>query len=173
MTNSIVWGPEIRVDGKRPEWLEGSVEVDWRHADDEFAGRGRALAGRLCFEGTHVARPVAAIRLPADHPHYRQPTAPELDPALWDRIVRAIHAYASGSPELITTGRSVYAEMQALSAELPKLTDPDLIEARRIVKEVNLMSSYDYEGGTFDETPIVQAALVALKRGRALAGEQA
>ena len=79
-TQEIVWGPAIAVDGKRPGWL------------GEFADRIAYQRNGNRWFGPHPQWPdmwsesdivgsgsgwgnVTAIRLPADHPHYRQTEA--------------------------------------------------------------------------------------------------
>jgi hypothetical protein len=110
-----------------------------------------------------------------------QPTTPELDPALWDRMVRAIHAYAGGYETIITSGKSIHAELLSLAADLPKPVDPDLIEARE--RAVDLLSKTVVSNGLPDQHPeimriregrgdsnsYVVAILDALRRGRELA----
>lgn len=160
---SIVWGPEIRVEGKRPEWLRDSDKILWS-AKKEW-GFKEAVAGEtINWRG---ANGTVTIRLPANHPHYRQPTTPELDPALWDRMVASHHALLAeveaeqceheqthrggaiwticddcgqkwaddrgGFQPYVAPDWLVEAREIAALADLPKPVDPDLIEARKIV----------------------------------------
>ena len=69
-TQEIVWGPAIAVDGKRPGWLIGTDIIDVQEDGNDFYG--------VAMEDRSVVwhDDLNAIRLPADHPHYRQP-APE------------------------------------------------------------------------------------------------
>jgi len=65
----IKWGPAIPVDGKRPGWLGDGEAVQYHHSV-EPAGKWC----RACYAiwDDKDWRWVSAIRLPADHPHYRQ-----------------------------------------------------------------------------------------------------
>lgn len=65
--SKIEWGPEIKTDGERPEWLGDDVEcmVGWA---------GESCTGPYpsdCIHGWD--RSVVSIRLPADHPYYANP----------------------------------------------------------------------------------------------------
>lgn len=78
--SEIEWGPEIKVDGKRPEWF-GHREMH------QWIGRGVKDWGSW-DTGTNFIRDnpsdswdiVTAIRLPAGHPYY-ETTKPELSGA--------------------------------------------------------------------------------------------
>lgn len=63
----VVWGPEILVDGKRPEWLARDQQVDWSSPSKPFYGRITERAHE--WAATDWAC-VSTIRLPADHPAY-------------------------------------------------------------------------------------------------------
>lgn len=90
--------------------------------------------------------------------------------ARMEALVRKMAMADKAEVAIMGTGqREAYLEARALVAEMEPVVNGDLVEARRIVKETNVMASYDYEGGGFDSTPIIQAALAAIKRGRELA----
>lgn len=69
-TQDIVWVDPIAVDGKRPGWLEKS---------DMFLAKGLKAWYSSPWGGDHLQlpqwEPVSHIRLPADHPYYRQPAS--------------------------------------------------------------------------------------------------
>ncbi|MBB4616930.1 hypothetical protein [Sphingomonas abaci] len=67
----IEWGPAIAVDGKRPGWLQDwqPIRGTYNHGRYPWIGDDTYLAKQFHWE--HVA----SIRLPADHPHYRQTEA--------------------------------------------------------------------------------------------------
>jgi len=99
-----------------------------------------------------------------------QPTTPELDPALWDRMVALVRwmadRYDNGRSDDESVARDAYPWMRdarAIVGDLPKPVDPDLIEARKLAAEVE-----DFPHGSLEDL-----ALAAIKRGRQLAGEQA
>lgn len=117
-----------------------------------------------------------------------QPTTPELDPALWDRmvaLVRKCHAltdYDHPLPGAPFIGKAVTEDEQwladearAIVADLPKPVDSDLIEARRIAACDGFYEGTreTVERGEHDEAWPVRIALAAIKRGRELAGDKA
>lgn len=63
----VEWGPEIAVNGVRPEWLKDDVRCIIRDGDEWLGENWDARARNWNF---HVD--VTAIRLPADHPYYKQ-----------------------------------------------------------------------------------------------------
>lgn len=74
------WGPEIVVNGVRPEWLTGRVTCDlwtgltwcYRHTRTPHDVRAEEWA----WVHTHPANEpnIIKIRLPKDHPYYNKPT---------------------------------------------------------------------------------------------------
>jgi len=73
---SVVWGPAIAVNGKRPGWLEQGQE--FQAGGGSFDWFGIASVGKPhIWNRAPNTEPswngVDHIRLPADHPHYRQP----------------------------------------------------------------------------------------------------
>lgn len=160
---SIVWGPVIRVDGKRPEWLRQRSPVKVWNAE-------KRRTDPIGDVGEYFWHEIESIVLPADHPHYRQPTTPELDPALWDRMVALVRELASRDGACFVG--EIKHEAQAIVADLPKPVDPDLIEARKICAMkpgVNALGRCAYLDGNWDEGSDVSVALAAIKRGRELA----
>ena len=185
MSEGITWGPEIAVNGKRPEWLadddrmqclpspDWKVGADWVHPLDD----------------NHAWACLTHIRLPADHPHYaaQEPrTAPsggevgsEVVDALRGALTRSVTAlndwlatYADDlcDPEHVATARARIAEFGTLAyiaevqqqnraalALLPEPVDADRVEA------VDLLDSF---GEAFPDA--VSLATAAIKRGRAL-----
>lgn len=157
MRGEINWGPEIAVEGKRPEWLVDGVY--------------RVNHGLVTFDGeqsnSREWRHVTAIRLPADHPHYAasQPrTAPsggEVGPEVVERMKRVIMRHVACKTTMFDNesgpNLSVEAEFRAIASLVAP--DPDLAEARKLAAEVE-----DAPYGTLEDL-----ALAAIKRGRALA----
>lgn len=80
----IKWGPAIAVDGKPPEWLQDwqPIRGTYNHGRYPWVGDDTYLAKQFHWE--HVA----SIRLPADHPHYRQTEAAPID---WSGELEAVH----------------------------------------------------------------------------------
>lgn len=67
MTDKIEWGPEIAVNGVRPDWLGDTDKIQWNDC--------RGYWGRWMVYGFVLAADVGwqnitAIKLPADHPAY-------------------------------------------------------------------------------------------------------
>lgn len=161
-TSPVEWGPEIRVDGKRPGWIRNddwrSVRTlalgEWQTADVESPGDSIEDMSEWAWDT------ITAIRLPADHPHYRQLTTPELDPVLWDRMEALVRRIASHDTPFAV-------ECRAIVADLPKPADPDEEIARDLVRAAYPEMKPGYAGRRY------QIALAAIKRGRELAGEQA
>lgn len=63
------WGPEIAVNGVRPEWLRDDVQISFKYSSGgEFSILEDWFAPKITWEDKY------AIRLPAEHPHYAQPS---------------------------------------------------------------------------------------------------
>lgn len=76
----IKWGPAIAVDGKRPEWLgEFADRIGYERQGDGWYGPHPRYPDLWSEEDILNNKggweTVTAIRLPADHPHYRQTEA--------------------------------------------------------------------------------------------------
>jgi len=107
-----------------------------------------------------------------------QPTIPERDPALWDRMEALVRRVAEGDWQ---PGYAFVTEVEAraIVADLPKTVDPDLIEARELcakdAEEAQFIGLPEkYRAGEKDGSPAMQVVLAAIKRGRELAqGERA
>ena len=169
------FGPEIKVDGKRPEWLEDHEIVPIR---DHYDTEGR-------WQGTTPVRAdrphwplICAMRLPANHPHYTTPTPDEraVAPELVYRMKNAILRHVACKPYLFDDDEgpniSVEAELRSIAAALEPV-DEDLVEARKIACQNSRWSSGDeawrnVQEGRSDHFPIVQCAIAALARGRQL-----
>lgn len=189
-TSPVEWGPEIRVDGKRPEWLGSFAkrivyQRDGKDWYDPSPFSPDMWSERDISDNRDGWASVTAIRLPADHPHYRQPTTPERDPALWDRMAALVRRMGTiyrdaGSPaELPPRNYDMrdYAEARDIQNLLPKPVDPDLIEAREIAASMLEVA----QGGThIEETRRgerdgyvhVCIALAGIQRGRELAAPE-
>ncbi len=88
MTN-INWGPEIAVEGKRPEWLAGHELLPYIRE-----GRPTQHVWRA-DDPTKKWECIQTIRLPADHPHYSakglDTTDTLLQPVDWSAPIEAVH----------------------------------------------------------------------------------
>ncbi len=90
-----------------------------------------------------------------------------------EAILQSLAFFYAGAERGSVTSFTVNGQLvrdieDAIVALLPEPVDADLVEARKVVRENNRMASYNYEDGSFDATPIVQCALAAIRRGRAL-----
>ena len=190
------FGPEIKVDGVRPDWLKsGQQHVMiyngwWHHSD----GREDPDHFGWCFSN---GKPnITAIRLPANHPHYNLTThtytvRPEDEAALLasDPLLRSTPDEQAVAPELVARlvelARSVATssactilqtvEAQKILAALEPV-DPMLLEARQVVAGL-----YEGQGvahlreqalsGEGDEWFHTKVARAAIARGRQLEKE--
>lgn len=66
-----IWGPEIPVNGKRPEWLADSDKLEFY---DFAQARWNGVPGidAAFMDQSDWWRFASVIRLPADHPYYQQ-----------------------------------------------------------------------------------------------------
>jgi len=88
--DAVQWGPEIVVDGKRPEWLKDDDRFCYFHNEANYwVNDTKAEDWEEPIGGF---RWVTAIRLPADHPHYKR--APTID---W---TAPIEVFTNGAWEL-------------------------------------------------------------------------
>lgn len=150
------FGPEIKVDGKRPQWLEDDEVID---VEVKMYGWFSALD----ISGLHVRDviwpPTRFIRLPANHPHYITPTPDEraVAPELAKHMLDSWEAMAKVDPKdvgphfaanWIETAKGIVAEAE----------NPDITEVRSLLEGMH---------GASDE----DIALAALARGRQLEKE--
>lgn len=72
--SKIEWGPEIKVDGKRPEWLENGqrVGVGTEYSIPRGIWYG-AINSSTNWYGYEFSKEWVSIVLPADHPYYVKP----------------------------------------------------------------------------------------------------
>lgn len=185
------FGPEIKVDGVRPEWLLGS---------DRFEYQTVACGGsKTCWHSWLYPEwsTVTAIRLPATHPRYNLIThtytvRPEDEAALLasDPLSRPTRDERAVAPELVERMRALIETMascdgaafvleykdqaRAIVAALEPV-DPMLLEARKIVADQygeggNVAHLREQAlSGEGDEWFHTKVAKAALARGRALA----
>jgi len=149
----VEWGPEIKVQGKRPEWLGDDEEFGWKGVNDEWTAFNDWTANELMLRWNEVS----FIRLHANHSHYTKPATPTRT-ALEQRMEDCLKSLAS---EDIRSHQSdgvqaAIFEARAILAELEPV-DPDLQIAREIADSFGLSPSLNLD-------PIA----AAIKRGRAL-----
>jgi len=180
----VQWGPEIPVDGKRPEWLRDEDEFQWadNHHLDFSWWRDDCTTGSS-FNPTQW-HTLTAIRLPTSHPHYAasQPLqaskgASGYDEGLIERMVALVRQYGTDDNSIQQRGdgeyRSPCAEARAIVAEMEPAVDGDLVEARDVAASVydtagNTLSAENIRLGLRDEGMDVCTALAAIRRGREL-----
>lgn len=181
--SKVVFGDPIEMTGKRPAWLEYGIPMRW-------SAGGNPYLDVKSHECVNWGRdyPVS-IRLPVDHPYYRQTAEPKglttnetlpSDPIAkrMEALVRRIadDEHFSDSAE----ARAVTREARAIVALLPEPVDADLVEAREMA--IDLMSKTVIANGNPQAAPeivriregkgdtnsYVVACLAAIRRGRAL-----
>lgn len=183
MTSDITWGPEIRVDGVRPEWLGIGLCKAFVDDDNIFAGWTEDYEDRLETDPAgwkwvkeDGSPRITIIRLPADHPHYAtlsHPTAPsgvEVGPEVVAKVREAIRQALQCTPT-INPYRGVieydcgdpWAILRETLALLPEPVDPDAEVAVKILADKGLAESDPAYDAAYD------AVLDALSCGRALA----
>lgn len=162
------FGPEIKVDGKRPEWLKDD-KSGIAHQDGR-SGRwfGIGASHDACWTVGELSHQdwitTSAIRLPVNHPHYANPTPDE-------RAVALIRKIAKGD---WSPGYETEAEARAIVAALEPVVDEDLVEARKVVADLYTGGNVAHLreqalSGEGDEWFHTKVAKAALARGRALA----
>jgi len=166
------WGAEIAVDGKRPEWLKAGPQpillhnsVGWHTFNCENVD-----PAKVGWAFTSDGRPnVDIIRLPADHPHYRQGQASEAQTltaqehlARMEALVRRMAALNPVS-EVAMMHTHEFDEARALVAAMEPVVDGDLVEAR------NQLALYGWTSDDTDYQAVMDLAENCIKRGRALA----
>lgn len=96
-----------------------------------------------------------------------QPTTPERDPALWDRMVSLVEDVAN------LAGGATYSHLQTEARAIKAVLsppDPDLIVVRQMVADaVPGIDKDKVLRGGFDDTVSIKVPLACLKRGRELA----
>jgi len=158
------FGPEIKVDGKRPEWLKDGDVWQWRIAGYPHFEDGIAPSE---YEKARTFGLIQAIRLPTNDARYDPTPTPD------ERAVALIRKIAKGD---WSPGYETEAEARAIVAALEPV-DPMLLEARKIVADQygeggNVAHLRDQAlSGEGDEWFHTKVALAALRRGRALASQ--
>lgn len=120
------FGPEIKVDGKRPEWLKDDEKFGWKRV----TGTWTAFSDWTATERSLNWSEVQSIRLPANHPHYATPTPDEraVAPELVARLVAVVkeQVYAHRN---VTNPAPSLIEARAILAALEPV---DRAEAKRL-----------------------------------------
>jgi hypothetical protein len=161
------WGPAIEVGGVRPAWLEvpeGDEKKIWpRHIDGHWLDY--KMNGSI---NAWTWQWIGAIRLPANHPHYRTekpatgPNGVLTGVETLERL-EALEAVVRGfAANDIPIGE--YLELKRRARSLYPTIDPDLIKAREIAGTWSEL----YSSGEYDTSLAVQAALAGIKAGRDL-----
>jgi len=194
--SAVHWGPAIPVDGKRPEWLTGGIDMRWAiiHANGSYSPYQPAFSSS-CTNWTGEGHGVA-IRLPASHFYYASeafravgekpsPTPPPIPPEVVRKTLvcvteaevrQAAVAYGGDSPIARTAYEDVHRHLGLI---LPEPVDPDVLVVRQIMHaQQRAMTPPDsgwgnmsYLKGSYDDTEPFKAALAAY-RGRALAAAE-
>jgi len=173
----MVFGPEIKVDGKRPEWLgDYKGPLGYSRGADSWYGpceEDPDFWTEVDIVNGRGWNSVCAIRLPANHPHYQQ-NAPTPD----ERAVALVKRLASLSPDHLPRAfefAPIQDEARAIVAALEPV-DPDVLEARNIEAQICRRSDLEDEAqkvekGELDDRPGMVGVLAAIKRGRQLEKE--
>lgn len=169
------FGPEIKVNGVKPEWLGDDDAMEYRHFMDRPED-GMIPAPKHGGWSAGDWKCVTAIRLLADHTCYDQntPTPDEraVAPAIVERMRKLVEQMANDHYDL---PRHTADEARAIVAALEPV-DPMLLEARQVVAGL-----YEGQGvahlreqalsGEGDEWFHTKVARAALARGRQLEKE--
>ena len=182
------FGPEIKVDGKRPEWLDPDQQIAIHDFRKEAEGLGQDGTGwygmdenGFKYYGREISPDEDMIRLPADHPHYNLIThtytvRPEDEAALLasDPLSRSTPDERAVPPELVAR----LVELSRSVATSPACTIAHTVEAQNIVAalepvdpdEAEVLALYEGWSSNCDEDV---RSLVArtLARGRQLEKE--
>jgi len=179
------FGPEIKVDGIRPECLDGyNGFVKWWNEDQPqgVVCRNAALLNWGPYPGFKRGA-CTSFALPANHSHYTTPTRTPLEdrivaPELVERMRKLLEVAAG---RFLGSGSDIYEEARAILAEMEPV-DEDLVIARETVASIWELSrgesglqewhrSKAIREGKRDDSLDVKAALDAIKRGRQLEKE--
>ena len=193
--SEVEWGPEIPVNGVRPAWLRQTdmvqlkTQMGWRAVHDGWTDpKMSPPLENWAWSHSNGGACIVAIRLPANHPHYaagratNAPTPPvqgqsgvrtgveclERMEALVRRMADYYNTGSSDDEAIAHEALSWMREAHSLRALLLEPVDGDLVEARLIADGYLDAPSKDIEDGGWDSSDVVQAALEAIKRGRAL-----
>lgn len=150
----IKWGEPIKVDGKRPDWLQGCVmcdlKTDYGWTDSDSVEPDDAPAEDWAWDV------VTHIRLPHDHPHYAtQQTTPAVPQEVVERMVKLCKGMAADSRRVFT---AEIEEARAIVAMLEPV-DGDEAIAVQMCKD----------GGWVTDGKGKELVLAAIKKGRDLA----
>lgn len=168
-TQQTKWGPEIAVNGKRPEWLDPREIISGVYpAGIHTCYKGAADSVRV-FDWSNLV----SFRLPADHPHYARPEVngnsrtPTPSPELTARMVGAIRELAArdngdGTVSLVGIQRTVQDAVE-IAAELEPVNG-DEAEIQKLLSDFRALGSSMTKGQRARSL-----ASAALARGRALA----
>jgi len=168
------FGPEIKVYGKRPEWLEDFELISLCN----FSGSEINLERQV--SRTYWAN-VKSIRLPANHPHYNLIThtytvRPEDEAALLasDPLSRPTPDERAVAPELVER----LVELARSVADSPECTIRQTVEAQGILAILDTVASDEIvakqlckDNGWGESSGAKDLAMKALARGRQLEKE--
>jgi len=159
------FGPEIKVDGIRPEWLgDYNGLVKWWNADQP--------QGMVCDKSLklnwgpypgHTHGGITSFALPANHSHYTKteaPTRTALEQRMEDFVRRVAMLNLQAASLTGTPAWNVGKEAAELRAELPEPVDPEYERAEKELTELW------YAEDRF--AAVVQFAVAQVERGRQL-----
>lgn len=119
----VEWGPEIKVEGKRPEWLGNGDPLEFY---DFAQKRWNGVTGidASFMDISDWWRFASAIRLPANHPHYATPTRTALEQRM-EEILRDLAAANVGDlfGPFINRARVIVSKMDEDPAEEEEVTN--------------------------------------------------
>lgn len=167
----ITWGPEIAVNGKRPDWLKDKDWVTFRNtASYSEKWSEKHHAEDIRFGGGIRSDPyVTLIRLPADHPHYatQQPrTAPsggEVGPEVLERMIACLRAAAAVAKDSVF-GQSGYASEARAIVALLEPVDPAKAYVDQVFRGIS-------DGGPMSDEGVKWMMEEAFKAGSLAAGD--
>lgn len=160
--DAVQWGPEIAVEGVKPDWLTQNdvvrlkTGVGWTSVHTGRYDRVSSPIEDWAWTFRGGSANILAIALPADHPHYSQAVTRTTDEQLThyaERCKALVIEMASQSgpkPRFIERARAIVASMVEV--------DGDVEIAREIER--------DHRGGNDRE---FRMCLAGIKKGRELA----
>lgn len=129
--SKVVFGDAIKMTGKRPAWLEDGIPMRWSAGGNPYLD----VKSHECVNWGQ-AYPVS-VRLPVDHPHYRQAAVPaqvDMGNPITDPIAKRMEALVRRVAEA-RDRMPITGEAQAIVALLDGPVNADEQYARDLIRD--------------------------------------